>query len=161
MLMKRGRKSAADRPKFRPDYRYEKAFRGFYKLHQSASSWAEARIRCQAEGSELLVPDSLDEADSVPLLVTSILHRFEGIFVGIHDLYSERSFVTIKGSVMLVSILNLLWEVSQPEYNGGRCVAMRRTGRLFVHPCADPLPFLCKVTTDNIKYNEECDTFDP
>lgn len=71
------------------------------------------------------------------------------------------SYKYFAGSLMLVSILNLLWEYSQPEHSSGRCVAMRRTGRLFVHQCDSPLPFMCKVSADNIQYNEECNTFDP
>lgn len=89
--------SGAARPNYRFDYRYEKAFDTFYKLHSAPTTWAEARIRCQAEGSELLVVDSLDEADAVVMLITLILNKYEGIFVGIHDLYSERSFITIRG----------------------------------------------------------------
>ncbi|VVC88668.1 unnamed protein product [Leptidea sinapis] len=87
----------AARPKFRDDYRYEKAFDAFYKLHTEPFDWYQARIRCESEGSQLLVPISLDEADSIPLLIAPILTRFEGVFVGVHDLYSERSFVTIEG----------------------------------------------------------------
>lgn len=86
-----------ERPKFRVDYRYEKAFNTFYKLHPEGVSWHHSRIRCEAEGTELMVPDNLDEADSIPLLVAPIHNKYQGVYVGIHDLYSERTFVTIKG----------------------------------------------------------------
>lgn len=85
------------RPKYRDDYRYERAFDAFYKLHPEAVDWHQARIRCEAEGTELIVPANLDEADSVPLLIAPILTKYEGVYVGIHDLYSERTFVTING----------------------------------------------------------------
>ncbi|CAG4921754.1 unnamed protein product [Colias eurytheme] len=150
----------SQRPKFRDDYRYEKAFDAFYKLHTEAVDWYQARIRCEAEGSQLIVPDSLDEADSIPLLIAPILTRYEGVYVGMHDLYSERSFVTITGSSLQDTILDLLWELKQPVYNGGRCVAMRRNGRLFVHPCSDHLPFACKIRAANVTYYQECDTYD-
>ncbi|VVC88663.1 unnamed protein product [Leptidea sinapis] len=150
----------AARPKFRDDYRYEKAFDAFYKLHTEPFDWYQARIRCESEGSQLLVPISLDEADSIPLLIAPILTRFEGVFVGVHDLYSERSFVTIEGSSLQDTILDLLWELQQPLHSGGRCVAMRRNGRLFVHPCNQHLPFACKLPASKVKYFKECDTYD-
>ncbi|KAJ0181339.1 hypothetical protein K1T71_003424 [Dendrolimus kikuchii] len=151
----------SQRPQYREDYRYEKAFNTFYKLHHTPSVWADARVRCEAEGAELMVPGSLDEADAMPLLIADILNKYEGIFVGIHDLYSERNFDTISGKQILGSILNLLWEHQEPKYGGGRCVAMRRSGRLFVHPCGNNLPFICKISAKRIKYYQECSTYDP
>ncbi|CAG9576073.1 unnamed protein product [Danaus chrysippus] len=167
ILRKRGSKfeqlseliTDCERPKFRVDYRYEKAFNTFYKLHPEGVSWHHSRIRCEAEGTELMVPDNLDEADSIPLLVAPILTKYQGVYVGIHDLYSERTFVTIKGYELQNTILDLLWELSQPEHNGGRCVAARRNGRLFVHPCSEPMPFVCKIKASNVTYYPECDTF--
>lgn len=88
--------SVSERPAYREDFRFEKAFNSFYKLH-SAASWSNARIRCEAEGSQLMVPDTLDEADAMPLLIASALTNYQGVYVGIHDFYTERYFVTIKG----------------------------------------------------------------
>ncbi|XP_045761497.1 uncharacterized protein LOC123864831 [Maniola jurtina] len=148
------------RPKYRDDYRYEKAFDAFYKLHPEAVNWHQSRIRCEAEGTELFVPANLDEADSIPLLIAPILTKYEGVYVGIHDLYSERTFVTINGSSLQDTILELLWELTQPLHSGGRCVAMRRNGKLFVNPCSENLPFACKIKASRIIYYPECDTFD-
>ncbi|XP_072935703.1 C-type mannose receptor 2-like isoform X2 [Epargyreus clarus] len=150
----------SERPKFRDDYRYEKAFGAYYKLH-TAANWVQARIRCEAEGAQLIVPNSLDEADSMPVLISPILSKFQGVYVGIHDFYSERTFVTIQGNPIQNSILDLLWELKQPMHSGGRCVAMRRNGHLFVNPCSEALPFVCKVNAKGVKYYEQCDTFDP
>ncbi|XP_068629126.1 C-type mannose receptor 2-like [Battus philenor] len=150
----------SQRPKYREDFRFEKAFDSFYKLH-SAANWHEARIRCEAEGSELMVPETLDEADAMPLLITSILSHYNGVYVGIHDFYSERYFVTIKGSKLRNSILDLLWEAEEPKHSGGRCVAMRRNGRFYVHPCSDKLPFICKTKASHIAFYQGCDTYDP
>ncbi|XP_026484709.2 uncharacterized protein LOC113392473 [Vanessa tameamea] len=148
------------RPNYRLDYRYEKAFDAFYKLHPEAVNWYQARMRCEAENTQLLVPANLDEADSIPLLIAPILTKYEGVYVGIHDFYSERTFVTIKGSYVQDSILELLWELKQPMHSAGRCVASRRNGRLFVHPCSDQLPFACKIKASNVIYYPECDTYD-
>lgn len=87
----------SQRPKYRFDYRYEKAFDAFYKMHPEAVDWYQARMRCEAEKTELFVPSNLDEADSMPLLVAPILTKYEGVYVGVHDLFSERTFVTIIG----------------------------------------------------------------
>ncbi|CAH2068951.1 unnamed protein product, partial [Iphiclides podalirius] len=150
----------SQRPKYREDYRFEKAFNSFYKLH-TATNWNNAHIRCQAEGSVLMVPETLDEADAMPLLITSTLTRYEGVFVGIHDLYSQRFFVTITGSKLRDSILDLLWEAEEPGINAGRCVAMRRNGRFYVKPCSKRLPFICKTKAARVSYYQECDTYDP
>lgn len=69
-------------------------------MHPEAVSWYHARMRCEAEGTQLLVPENLDEADSIPLLVAPILTKYNGVYVGMHDLYSERTFVTIKGKLL-------------------------------------------------------------
>ncbi|XP_073947060.1 uncharacterized protein [Choristoneura fumiferana] len=148
-----------ERPTYRADYIYEKAFDAFYKVHHAAASWAVARARCEAEGTALLVPASLDEADSMPVLTANILTRYQGVFVGMHDLYSEKFFVTINGSALADSILELLWENMEPRHLGGRCVAMRRSGRLFVHHCHDALPFICKTKTTDLTYQASCDTY--
>lgn len=58
------------------------------------------------------------------------------------------------------SILELLWEQKQPKYKGGRCVAARRNGRLFVHPCSEALPFACKIKASSVMYYPDCDTYD-
>ncbi|CAG4963609.1 unnamed protein product [Parnassius apollo] len=87
----------SQRPKYREDYRFEKAFNSFYKLHTATAEWSKAYIRCEAEGSELMVPETLDEADAMPLLIAPTLTNYDGVYVGIHDLYSERCFVTLKG----------------------------------------------------------------
>ncbi|KAM3958245.1 C-type lectin 17 [Aphomia sociella] len=144
----------SERPNFREDYQYEKAFNAFYKVHHAAAAWPTARIRCEGEGAELLVPQNIDEADAMPLLITTMLNKFPGVYVGIHDLYSERTFVSINGTTIMNSILDLLWEPKQPINRGGRCVAMRRSGRYFVHPCHEPLPFICKVKATKIIYHE-------
>ncbi|XP_023947934.2 uncharacterized protein LOC112052920 [Bicyclus anynana] len=168
ILRKRGSKFAnfhelvtdTKRPHFRHDYRYEQAFHAFYKLHPEAVDWHQSRIRCEAEGTELFVPDDLDEVDSIRLLIVPILTKYEGVYVGIHDLYSERTFITIKGNNLQDTILELLWELKQPQHGGGRCVAMRRNGKLFVNPCLDTLPFACKIKASKIVYYPDCDTFD-
>lgn len=97
-------RAESQRPKFRSDYRFEKAFNAFYKVHTTAEQWWKARIRCEAEGTELMVPEHLDEADALPLLTVDILTKYEGVFVGIHDFYSERMFVTLNGEKTLYFI---------------------------------------------------------
>ncbi|KAL0849929.1 hypothetical protein ABMA28_011854 [Loxostege sticticalis] len=151
--------AGSERPKFRDDYRFETAFNAFYKVHYVPETWPKARIRCEAEGTELMVPENLDEADTVPVLILDVLEKSEGVFMGMHDLYAERVFVTLNGSRLLHSFLDLLWEQREPKFNGGRCVAMRRSGRLFVHPCSEPLPFVCKISAPKIVAKPECNTY--
>lgn len=90
-------RAGSERPKFRDDYRFETAFNAFYKVHYVPETWPKARIRCEAEGTELMVPENLDEADTVPVLILDVLEKSEGVFMGMHDLYAERVFVTLNG----------------------------------------------------------------
>jgi hypothetical protein len=95
----------SQRPNFRKDYRYEKAFNAFYKVHTEAEKWSTAKIRCEAEGAELMVPETLDEADSMPVLLMRTVNRHDGAFVGIHDFYTESVFVTVNGKQFMCFVL--------------------------------------------------------
>ncbi|XP_041974333.1 uncharacterized protein LOC121729778 [Aricia agestis] len=150
----------AKRPPYCKDYRYESAFDSFYKLHHTAVDWHRARIRCEAEGTELVVPESLDEATALMLVISPSLSKFEGVFIGVHDIYAEGVFVTINGDFFANTFMELLWEQLQPMQGGGRCVGMRRNGKLFVHDCLSRLPFVCKKRAPEIVFYPDCVTYD-
>lgn len=76
---------------------WAKAFKTFYRLHDLATSWAQARQICEAEGTSLLVPSSLEEMDNLKLLISNMKAHFTAIFIGIHDQFAHGEYVTIQG----------------------------------------------------------------
>jgi hypothetical protein len=57
------------------------------------------------------------------------------------------------------SLVDLLWGHKEPVPSRGRCVAMSRSGHLYVHPCDQPLPFFCKADAARIVYNKDCNSY--
>lgn len=76
---------------------WAKAFKTFYRLHDLATSWAQARQICEAEGTSLLVPSSLEEMDNLKLLISNMKAHFTAIFIGIHDQFAHGEYVTLQG----------------------------------------------------------------
>lgn len=85
--------------KFRMDYMWAHAFQTFYRLHDLATDWNQARQICEAEGTALLIPDSLDEMENLKLLMSNMKAHSTAVFVGLHDRFSDGNFVTLKGGV--------------------------------------------------------------
>lgn len=77
---------------------WAQAFKTYYRLHDLATSWDQARQICEAEGSSLLIPDSLDEMENLKLLISNMKAHYSAIFVGLHNKFSHGVFVTLKGT---------------------------------------------------------------
>lgn len=87
--------------KFRNDYMWAHTYRTFYRLHDLATDWIQARQMCEAEGTTLLIPDSLDEMENLKVLVSNMKAHYTAIFVGIHDQFSDGNYVTVRGIILL------------------------------------------------------------
>lgn len=83
-------------PLFRNDYNYSKEFDLYYKEHKLYKNWADAVFTCNSEGASLFVPKS---AEQILHLMESVSEGTDSIWIGIHDLYAEGSFVTINGLI--------------------------------------------------------------
>lgn len=168
------------------DYMYAHMFSTFYRLHDLATDWHQARQICEAEGTALLIPDSLDEMENLKLLMSNMKAQSTDIFVGLHDIFSDGDFVTLKGNTSRTSIhalsvskyvtkskrflgvpiagtvLELIWASGSPDNKNGseHCVVMTREGLFDDRPCDDIYPFICKILGNETKYNEKCDSFD-
>ncbi|XP_046964419.1 C-type mannose receptor 2-like [Vanessa cardui] len=149
--------------KFRMDYMWAHSYKTFYRLHDLATNWQEARQMCEAEGTTLLIPDTLDEMENLKLLMSNMKAHYTAIFVGIHDKFSVGNYVTVKGEPITGTILELLWAEGRPDNLNGteHCVVMTREGLFDDRPCSDIYPFVCKILGNETKYNEHCDNFDP
>lgn len=89
---------------------YAQGFQTYYSLHDLATDWSDAVQICQAEGSALLKPDSLNEVENLKLLMSNMRAHYEAIFVGLHDKFSDGDFVTLKGIfyVILIYYFNII-----------------------------------------------------
>lgn len=76
---------------------WAQAFKTFYRLHDLATSWHQARQICEAEGTSLLVPETLDEMENLKLLISNMKAHYTAIFIGIHDQFSYGVFMDLKG----------------------------------------------------------------
>ncbi|XP_050666292.1 secretory phospholipase A2 receptor-like isoform X3 [Leptidea sinapis] len=83
--------------KFRMDYMWAQSFKTFYRLHDLATNWEEARQICEGEGTNLLIPGTLDEIENLKLLMSNMKAHYTAIFVGIHDRFADGHYVTVKG----------------------------------------------------------------
>ncbi|XP_073957678.1 secretory phospholipase A2 receptor-like [Choristoneura fumiferana] len=147
---------------FRNDYMWAQAFKTFYRLHDLATNWAQARQICEAEGTNLLVPHSLEEMDNLKLLISNMKAHFTAIFIGVHDQFAHGEYVTLQGYPIRGTILELLWAEGSPNYvnNSENCVVMTREGLFDDRPCDDIYPFVCKILGNETEYSEECYSFD-
>ncbi|CAH0724776.1 unnamed protein product, partial [Brenthis ino] len=117
---------------------------------------------CDAEGTTLLIPDTLDEIENLKLLMSNMKAHYTAIFVGIHDKFSAGYYVTVRGEPISGTILELLWAEGRPNNvnDTEHCVVMTREGLFDDRPCSDIYPFVCKIFGNETKYNEACDNFD-
>lgn len=72
-------------------------FKTFYRLHDLATNWLQARQICEAEGTTLLVPDHLEEIENLKLLFSNMKAHYTGVFIGLHDQFSNGNFINLKG----------------------------------------------------------------
>ena len=75
---------------------------GFYKLNNEMKTWNEAKSICQKEGAHLAILNSKDEVqlfqemrNRIPKLTND--WKDDSLFVGINDIESESSWITIFG----------------------------------------------------------------
>ncbi|KAL0901639.1 hypothetical protein ABMA27_006848 [Loxostege sticticalis] len=148
--------------KYRVDYMWAQHFKTFYRLHDLATNWLQARQICEAEGTTLLVPDHLEEIENLKLLFSNMKAHYTGVFIGLHDQFSNGNFINLKGEPIQGTILELLWGEGRPDRANGseHCVIMTREGLFDDKPCDAIYPFVCKIKLEQIKFNEECNNYD-
>ncbi|KAI8438363.1 hypothetical protein MSG28_010921 [Choristoneura fumiferana] len=131
---------------FRNDYMWAQAFKTFYRLHDLATNWAQARQICEAEGTNLLVPHSLEEMDNLKLLISNMKAHFTAIFIGVHDQFAHGEYVTLQGQSLdeagysSWSPIKQDLSTTEPQH----CGAISRSGFLKVTWCDMPAMFLCE-----------------
>ena len=68
---------------------------GYYKVHTERKQWPEALITCEQEGAHLYVFNSKEEIDAVDELILRSSTGRTNYWIGVHDQYQERHYVTI------------------------------------------------------------------
>lgn len=84
---------------FRDDYSYLEATEGFYKIHTSRKTWADAKQTCALEGASFFFPENRDEANAVITFWKSVQPTISWAFVGLSDIISEGIFETVDGTL--------------------------------------------------------------
>ncbi|XP_066998482.2 hemolymph lipopolysaccharide-binding protein [Anabrus simplex] len=122
---------------------------GRYKLHTTAQRWTDAFNICQQEGTHLAVINSDIEAQ----VLNAMLKRKEThyAFVGVNDIVTEGTFVTIFGEE-LSKAGYAKWVPNEPNNTGGSatapgedCVIFIKDSALFNDvPCEGKCPFFCE-----------------
>ena len=65
----------------------------YYKLYNEPMNYNAAKTRCVSDGANLAIPRSTVENDFIAGLIPDTT-----IWIGLHDINTEGSFVTVDGS---------------------------------------------------------------
>ncbi|XP_060810814.1 macrophage mannose receptor 1 [Amyelois transitella] len=135
---------------YRTDYVYNKKTDAFYKLHiESRDRWRAAKV-CQAEGAELMDPDS--DLDVAQFHVMFKRYPDLGNYAWVQDDGQAHADADEKIFVM--------GETESPEapwYR--RCDVLTRDGEIEKYRCAHGLPFICKVQAKATYFDETCNVY--
>nr|AQY54450.1 immulectin 14 [Hepialus xiaojinensis] len=148
-------------PFFRTDYTYQPSQESFYKIHLVTKSWSEARVVCEAEGTFLVMPESIPEIEYlVKLMDENLPENVIAAYIGIHDMFAEGIFVTLTGRN--VPTTHNYWSPGEPTNanNKEHCVHILRSGKYNDIDCSNRYPFICKKTLHSLTANPRCATSD-
>nr|AQY54447.1 immulectin 11 [Hepialus xiaojinensis] len=148
-------------PNFRSDYKYQPTMAAFYKVHKSPKYWTEAVSTCKYEGGYLVVPESQGEIDFlVKLIENQLSGDTTGVFVGIHDMFIEGNFMTVKADSISDIFDN--WAAGEPDdfQDNEDCVLLHRNSKYYDYDCKRKFPFICKKTLASLTANPLCGTSD-
>ncbi|XP_019887929.1 hemolymph lipopolysaccharide-binding protein-like [Ooceraea biroi] len=127
---------------------------GAHKLHLRRLCWNKARQVCVHEGGQLAVINSFSEEKILLRMLQE--NNLTVAWLGIHDLYEEGDWVTVKGeplgSTGYTSWITLFGQYPQPNNGGGteHCATLAieggRVGMNDLTCNAWNLPFFCEIT---------------
>ncbi|XP_013169530.1 PREDICTED: macrophage mannose receptor 1-like [Papilio xuthus] len=153
--------AALDGKKFRCDYRYFHNANGWLKLHRVPANWAEARLRCHLEGSNLASPLNVGLKSAMSVLIGEASGDMTcGAFTGIHAMFSRGDLYSIEG--VPLSKIPHTWASGEPDNYKDQesCIAMLPDGNLADVDCSDPLPYICYKSSAKTMVMTSCGTTD-
>jgi hypothetical protein len=102
-----------------------------------AAQWASQRVRCEAEGAYLAVPDDMAEIQGIVGLGAAPL-----TWIGIHDQTTEGMFETVRGGAASF----LPWLTGEPNNQGEQdCVsAIMSSGQIQTDRCTESFVAVCE-----------------
>ncbi|XP_067010333.2 hemolymph lipopolysaccharide-binding protein isoform X2 [Anabrus simplex] len=119
---------------------------GFYKVHGHPLTWFEARLKCIAEGADLMVLDSMRSVEIFKALLSQFrddIQRatgYEVAYVGVYDFHKNNTFLTVQGNPVNGS----LWYSGQPSGDDNFCCYADNDAALVNYKCSVRLSFICE-----------------
>lgn len=128
---------------------------GYYKFHEEAKTWMEAKKVCEQEGAHLAIINSESESTALKELfnrhrVLPLVEFDNAVSIGFHDRYIEGQYLTIYDEP-LSSTGFTRWSIVQPD--DGKllgpnsvedCGSMQRDGLLNDVGCYVKIAFICE-----------------
>ena len=110
-----------------------------YRLINATDDWSEQRGTCTAMSNSayLAIPDNAAELAAIAMLSAA-----SASWVGISDMATENTFITVKGAAATF----LPWDTNQPDDNGGEDCVMVQTSssRLRDEKCSTKYRAVCE-----------------
>ncbi|XP_073943669.1 uncharacterized protein isoform X3 [Choristoneura fumiferana] len=120
---------------YRSDYEYNKNTDAFYKLHTEGARLAYASNKCIEEGGELVRITSDEELVQVRAMIDKFPDLQDSVLVG-PEANSD--------------------DDSEDKYE---CNVVNRNGEVVKESLFQNRPYVCKVTAEDVPYNEECGVY--
>ncbi|CAH0398105.1 unnamed protein product [Chilo suppressalis] len=134
---------------YRSDYEYSREAGGWLKFHRVPATFTDAFLRCNAEGSNVASPLTVDLQQAMMKFAKNHTDSC-GIFTGVHAAFSRGDFATVEGVPLYK--LPVTWAPDEPDNykNNEDCTIMLQNGTLADVRCNDTYPYICyKKKTDN------------
>uniref|UniRef100_G3NRY5 C-type lectin domain-containing protein n=1 Tax=Gasterosteus aculeatus TaxID=69293 RepID=G3NRY5_GASAC len=114
-----------------------------YKYVATSVSWADAEIRCVADGANLVSIHSLQEQMFVENLIKNFDPAYGRTWIGLSDIHKEGAWMWSDGS----KVDYTYWGPGEPNNSRGRehCVEINDPGTVKWndHFCSYNVPFVC------------------
>ncbi|CAH0398104.1 unnamed protein product [Chilo suppressalis] len=145
---------------YRSDYEYSHEASGWLKFHRVPATFTDAFLRCNAEGSTVASPSTVDLRQAMMTIAKTHTDSC-GIFTGVHAVFSKGDFATVEG--IPLHKLPVTWAPNEPDNykNNEDCTIMLQNGTLADVRCNDTYPYICyKKKTDDNPLLTPCGTID-
>ncbi|PSN44160.1 hypothetical protein C0J52_17422 [Blattella germanica] len=119
---------------------------GSYKVHTDELTWDAARRKCDEENAHLICINSEKESKLARTLIDKekSLAKADTIFIGMHDRFVTREFLTLTGEPLGNSGFTR-WHKGEPSSESEHCGCINRhDGGLCDTNCKNRLPFICE-----------------
>ncbi|XP_001600003.2 uncharacterized protein LOC100115211 [Nasonia vitripennis] len=136
-----------------PNYAYVDNSSVGFKLYRERLTWNEARKSCRREKSDLAVPRSFLEYETMVKLLEQPSWQVKWIpaFLGLHHLYGKDDWLTVSGEPVpqWINHKHNLIATERPSVNrvapDGHCTAIDGNLKLMSIDCNTPFSYICEI----------------